>query len=50
VTRDGTDYGAVEQSVETKIAQVEAQLASGEARIVFDPDSETANIVLTRDL
>jgi uncharacterized protein YheU (UPF0270 family) len=50
VTRDGTDYGAVEQSVETKTAQVKAQLASGEARIVFDPDSGSANIVLARDL
>lgn len=50
VTRDGTDYGRVEQGLATKIAQVEAQLASGEARIVFDPESETANIVLARDL
>ena len=50
VTRDGTDYGAVEQSVEEKIAQVTAQLASGEARIVFDPDTQTANIVEARDL
>jgi uncharacterized protein YheU (UPF0270 family) len=50
VTRDGTDYGAVERSVEEKIAQVRAQLASGEARLVFDPTTETANIVITRDL
>jgi uncharacterized protein YheU (UPF0270 family) len=50
VTRDGTDYGVVERSVEDKIAQVEAQLASGEARIVFDPQTESANIVLARDL
>jgi uncharacterized protein YheU (UPF0270 family) len=50
VTRDGTDYGAVERSVEDKIARVEAQLASGEARIVFDPETESANIVLARDL
>ena len=50
VTRDGTDYGAVEQSVEEKISQVAAQLASGEARIVFDPDTQTANIVEARDL
>ena len=50
VTRDGTDYGAVERSVQEKIAQVEAQLASGEARIVFDPETESANIVLARDL
>lgn len=50
VTRDGTDYGAVERSVEDKIAAVRAQLASGEACIVFDPESESANIVLARDL
>ena len=50
VTRDGTDYGAVERSVEDKIARVEAQLASGEVRIVFDPETESANIVLARDL
>ena len=50
VTRDGTDYGAVERSVEDKIARVEAQLASGEVRIIFDPETESANIVLARDL
>jgi uncharacterized protein YheU (UPF0270 family) len=50
VTRDGTDYGAVERSVEEKIAQVNAQLASGEARLVFDPEAETTNIVMARDL
>ena len=50
VTRDGTDYGAVERSVEEKVAQVRAQLASGEVRLVFDPDTQTTNIVLDRDL
>jgi len=50
VTRDGTDYGAVERSVEEKIVQVNAQLASGEARLVFDPTTETTNIVMARDL
>lgn len=49
VTRDGTDYGAVEQSTEAKCERVSAQLASGEARVVFDPDTETATIVLARD-
>jgi uncharacterized protein YheU (UPF0270 family) len=48
VTRDGTDYGAVERSVEEKIAQVIAQLTSGEARLVFDPATQTANIVVAR--
>ena len=50
VTRDGTDYGAIERSVEEKIAQVSAQLASGEARLVFDPTTQTTNIVVARDL
>jgi uncharacterized protein YheU (UPF0270 family) len=50
VTRDGTDYGAVEKSEEEKLARVMAQLDSGEACVVFDPETETANIVLTRDL
>ncbi len=50
VTRDGTDYGDVERSVEEKIAQVTAQLASGEARIVFDPETETTGIAMRRDL
>jgi uncharacterized protein YheU (UPF0270 family) len=50
VTRDGTDYGAVERSVEEKTAWVHAQLASGEARLVFDPTTQTANIVMARDL
>lgn len=50
VTRDGTDYGAVERGVEEKIAQVLAQLRSGEARLVFDLETETANIAPARDL
>jgi uncharacterized protein YheU (UPF0270 family) len=50
VTRDGTDYGDVERSVEEKMADVTAQLASGEARIVFDPEAESATIVTHREL
>ena len=50
VTRDGTDYGFVESSVAAKVAEVLAQLASGEARLVFDPETETANVVVARDL
>jgi hypothetical protein len=50
VTRDGTDYGAVERGLGEKIAQVLAQLRSGEARLVFDPETGTANIAPARDL
>lgn len=50
MTRDGTDYGPVERSLEEKIADVLAQLDSGEVRIVFDPVTQTANIAVTREL
>ena len=45
VTRDGTDYGAVERGLEAKVADVMRQLERGEVRIVFDPDSETTTLV-----
>jgi uncharacterized protein YheU (UPF0270 family) len=45
VTRDGTDYGEVEISLETKISQVLAQLKSGKGVIVFDQKSETCTIL-----
>ncbi len=46
VTRDGTDYGVTERSLDSKISQVRGLLARGEARVVFDPESGTANIVV----
>ena len=49
VTRDGTDYGDVERSVEEKVRDVLRQLERGEVRIVFDAESETANIVPAAD-
>lgn len=45
VTRDGTDYGEIEIPLETKVFQVLVQLKSGKAVIVFDPESETCNIL-----
>jgi hypothetical protein len=46
VTRDGTDYGAVERSLDAKVADVLRQLDRGEVRIVFDPESETTTVVV----
>jgi uncharacterized protein YheU (UPF0270 family) len=45
VTRNGTDYGEAEISLETKIAQVLGLLKSKDAFIVFDHDTETSTIV-----
>jgi uncharacterized protein YheU (UPF0270 family) len=45
VLREGTDYGEKEFSLEDKVSQVIGQLKRGEARIVFDPESESVSIV-----
>ncbi|EGQ8260199.1 YheU family protein [Vibrio parahaemolyticus] len=46
VLREGTDYGAVEISLQNKIDQVKAQLEKGEAVIVFSELHETVDIQL----
>lgn len=50
VTREGTDYGHGEWNLEDKVARVYQQLEAGEARIVFDLETESASIVTPRDL
>ena len=45
VLREGTDYGAVEFTHATKVAQVRKQIANGEAMIVFDPETEATTLV-----
>ncbi len=49
VTRDGTDYGEEEIPMETKIAQVLAQLRSGKAVIVFDQETDSGTILRSDD-
>lgn len=48
VTRHGTDYGLHEKTLEDKVADVMRQLHRGEAKIVFDPESQTVNIVAAK--
>jgi uncharacterized protein YheU (UPF0270 family) len=48
VAREGTDYGDRERTLDEKVADVRRQLDRGEARIVFDPDSESVNIIPVR--
>ena len=45
ITREGTEYGHAEHSLDDKVKQVEQQLDQGEARIVYDTAEECANIV-----
>jgi uncharacterized protein len=47
VLREGTEYGERDVSMDQKVAQVIRQLKRGEAQIVFDPDSETIDIVVS---
>ena len=44
VLREGTDYGDREVPFEAKVGQVLRQLERGEARIVFDPATESVDI------
>ena len=46
VLREGTDYGEREFSLDQKVQHVLGQLRRGEARIVFDPGTETIDIVV----
>ena len=48
VTRDGTDYGATEKTLEAKVTDVLRQLRAGEAIVVYDAETSTTNIVPTR--
>jgi uncharacterized protein YheU (UPF0270 family) len=45
VLREGTDYGEREASFEAKVMGVIRQLERGEAQIVFDPKTDSVNIV-----
>ncbi|CAA0078689.1 MULTISPECIES: YheU family protein [Zhongshania] len=45
VTRDGTDYGESEVSLEVKISQLRRALESKKASIVFSPDTESWTVV-----
>jgi uncharacterized protein len=46
VLREGTDYGEKELSLEDKVARVIRQLKRGEAKILFDPESESVTIAV----
>lgn len=45
VTSEGTEYGRIEKSLETKVADVMHQLERGEAKILYDAETGRVNIV-----
>lgn len=46
VTRNGTDYGERETSLDEKVSQVKRQLDSGEAYILYDEELQICEILL----
>ena len=50
VTRDGTDYGSEECTLDDKKSAVVRQLDRGEVAIVFDPETQTSNIIRKNEL
>ena len=50
VTRHGTDNGYTRATVEQNVAMVMNQLNRGEAVVVYDEKTRTANIVSVRSL
>jgi uncharacterized protein YheU (UPF0270 family) len=45
VLREGTDYGEREVSLEDKVRRVMRQIERGEAQILFDPRTDSVDIV-----
>ncbi len=48
VLREGTDYGEKEFSLEQKVVHVMGQLERGDVQILFDPTSQTVDLVTSR--
>ena len=49
ISRNGTDYGKIEASMETNFKQVKYKLENGLAVLIFDDENETTNIFLADD-
>ncbi len=48
VLREGTDYGAYEFPLAEKVAHVLSQLERGEATVMFDPNTNSIDILRTK--
>lgn len=48
-SRDGTDYGEMEYSLSDKVKQVEAQLKDGQLTLLFDPMTESCQLVNSQE-
>lgn len=44
ISREGTDYGAQEYSLEQKVQQVRKQLERGDVVLNYDPESQSCDL------
>ena len=49
ITRDGTDYGEHEVTLDQKVQQIQRQMTRGDIVIVFDPATESVSLLTRRD-
>lgn len=50
VTREGTEYGHQEFSLQQKVEQVKSQLSDGSIALIFDPVSESCTLLSREQL
>ncbi|MBL4682395.1 MAG: YheU family protein [Pseudomonadales bacterium] len=50
ISREGTDYGLFEASLDQKVLQIRTQLERHEVTIVFDSELDSCSIVSITDL
>ena len=50
VSRDGTDYGEVEVTIDEKTKVLRKQLEEGELSILFDPETQELDIVMREQM
>lgn len=48
-SRDGTDYGERERSLDEKVEALQRQLESGDVALLYDAESETWDLLERRD-
>ena len=45
ISREGTDYGHREYTLEEKVEKVKSQLLNGEIKLLFDSETSSCNLV-----
>ena len=45
ISREGTDYGHREYTLDEKVEKVKSQLVKGEIKLIFDSETSSCNLV-----